>query len=199
MQSGGSRAFRIETARLVLRCWEPADAGLMKDAVDTSLDHLRPWMPWAEAEPSTLEQKRQLLTRFAEDFARGDDAVYGIFEPDERRVVGGTGLHPRLDSNAREIGYWIRADAVGHGLGSESTAALTRVAFEVDGVERVEIHCDPANVRSAAIPRRLGYEQADELDGNGHFVFRMPRDAYPGSPPANAPAQAYDEAGARVL
>jgi len=199
MQSRGSRAFRIETDRLVIRCWRPADAELAKDAIDASLDHLRPWMPWAEAEPSTLEQKRQLLSRFAEDFARGDDAVYGIFEPDECRVVGGTGLHPRLHANAREIGYWIRADAVGRGLARESTAALTRVAFEVDRVERVEIHCDPANVRSAAIPRRLGYEQADELDGNGHLVFRMPRDAYPGSPSADAAVQAYDEAGARVL
>jgi RimJ/RimL family protein N-acetyltransferase len=199
VQFRGSKAFRIETARLVLRCWDPADAGLMKEAIDTSLDHLRPWMPWAAAEPSTLEQKRQLLARFAEDFARGDDAVYGIFEPDERRVVGGTGLHPRLDGNAREIGYWIRADATGRGLGSESTAALTRVAFEVDEVEWMEIHCDPANHRSAAIPRRLGYDLADGLDGNGHLVFRMPRDAYPGSPPARAALQAYDDAGARVL
>jgi RimJ/RimL family protein N-acetyltransferase len=66
-------------------------------------------------------------------------------------------------------------------------------------VERVEIHCDPANVRSAAIPRRLRYEQADDLDPNGHLVFRMPRDAYPGSPSANAAVKAYDEAGARVL
>ncbi len=199
MQTRGSKAFRIETARLVVRCWDPADAGLAKDAIDTSLDHLRPWMAWAEAEPSTLEQRRQLLTRFAEDFARGDDAVYGIFEPDERRVVGGTGLHPRLDGNAREIGYWIRADAAGRGLARESTAALTRVAFEVDEIERMEIHCDPANLRSAAIPRRLGYQQADGLDSNGHLVFRLLRAAYPGSPAANAAVQAYDEAGARVL
>ncbi len=199
MQNGGSRAFRIETPRLVIRCWDADDARLMKDAVDSSLDHLRPWMPWAEAEPSTLEQKRQLLARFAEDFARGDDAVYGIFEPDEGRVVGSTGLHPRLDGYAREIGYWIRADATGRGLASESSAALTRVAFEVDGVDRMEIHCDPANVRSAAIPRRLGYELADGLDGNGHLVFRMLRTAYRGSPPATATLQAYDDAGARVL
>jgi RimJ/RimL family protein N-acetyltransferase len=199
MLSHGSKAFRIETTRLVIRCWDPADAELAKDAIDTSLDHLRPWMPWAESEPTTLEQKRQLLARFAEDFARGDDAVYGIFEPDERRVVGGTGLHPRLDGNAREIGYWIRADAVGRGLAGESTAALTRVAFEVDGVERMEIHVDPDNVRSAAIPRRLGYELADGLDGNGHLVFRMPPGAYRRSPAARATLQAYDDAGARVL
>ena len=38
--------YRIETERLVLRCYDPEDAPLLKDAVDRSLDHLRPWMPW---------------------------------------------------------------------------------------------------------------------------------------------------------
>ena len=42
----------LETERLVLRCWRPSDAPLLRDAVDSSLDHLREWMPWAEDEPS---------------------------------------------------------------------------------------------------------------------------------------------------
>ena len=54
-------AYRIVTERLVIRCWEPADAVLAKEAIDSSLEHLRPWMPWAHAEPTTLEQKVQLL------------------------------------------------------------------------------------------------------------------------------------------
>ena len=89
-------------------------------------------MPWFAAEPTTLEQKADLLGTFAEQFARGEDAIYGIFDAAEERVVGGTGFHPRLDGEAREIGYWIRADAIGRGLASESTAALTRVGFEVE-------------------------------------------------------------------
>ena len=40
--------YRIVTERLVLRCWEPRDAAALKEAVDASLDHLRPWMPWAQ-------------------------------------------------------------------------------------------------------------------------------------------------------
>jgi RimJ/RimL family protein N-acetyltransferase len=194
-----TQAYRIETERLVIRCWSPDDAGLAKEAIDASLDHLREWMPWAQAEPTTLEEKRSLLESFAGMFERDEDFVYGIFDRAERRVVGGTGLHPRLEGNAREIGYWIRADAIGRGLATESTAALTRVGFEVDGLELVEIHCDPANVRSAAIPRKLGYAEADERDGQGHLIFRLARARYAGSPGAAAGLRAYDRNGAALL
>jgi RimJ/RimL family protein N-acetyltransferase len=194
-----SRAYRITTDRLVIRCWDPADAPLLKEAVDSSLEHLRPWMPWAAAEPTTLEQKADLLRTFADQFTRDEDAVYGIFDATEERVLGGTGFHPRIAANAREIGYWIRADAIGRGLASESTAALTRVGFEVEGLRRIEIHCDAANVRSAAIPRKLGYTDTGARDGRGHLVFRIERSEYPGSPSAAAALTAYDAAGERLV
>ena len=40
-------------------------------------------------------------------------------------------------------------------------SALTDVGLELEGIERIEIHCDVANAASAAVPRRLGYR----LDG----------------------------------
>ena len=59
--------YRIETDRLTIRCWEPRDAPLLKQAVDASLDHLRPWMPWARDEPTPLayvfDDKLDLVTR----------------------------------------------------------------------------------------------------------------------------------------
>jgi RimJ/RimL family protein N-acetyltransferase len=196
---GMTSVYRIETERLVIRCWDKADAPLAKEAIDSSLDHLREWMPWAAAEPTTLEEKRALLESFAEMFERGEDAVYGIFDRDERRVVGGTGLHPRLTGGAREIGYWIRADAIGRGLATESTAALTRAGFELDGLAWMEIHCDPANVRSAAIPRKLGYAEAGERDGQGHLIFRLRRPEYAGSPSSSVTLQAFGRDGAALL
>jgi hypothetical protein len=45
------------TKHVVVRCWEPRDAPLLKEAVDSSLDELRPWLPWALDEPQTPEQK----------------------------------------------------------------------------------------------------------------------------------------------
>ena len=72
-------------------------------------------------------------------------------------VLGGTGLHPRGGEGAREIGYWIRADQVNKGYATEVAAALTRVGFEIEKLRRMGIHCDVDNVRSAAVPPKLGY------------------------------------------
>src|SRR5262249_38925656 len=101
--------YRIVTERAVVRCWEPRDAPLVKDAIDSSLDELREWMPWALNEPQTVEEKVELLRRFRGQFDLGEGFVYGIFSPDESEVVGGTGLHKRVGADAFEIGYWIRS------------------------------------------------------------------------------------------
>ena len=92
---GPPAPYRIETERLVLRCYEPRDAALVKDAIDSSLDHLRPWMPWAENEPQTLEEKTDLLKTFRSQFDPATTSSMGIFSADESELLGGTGLHPR--------------------------------------------------------------------------------------------------------
>ncbi len=122
-------AYRIETSRLVLRCWEPDDAPLMKDAVDSSIEHLLPWMPWARYEPQSLDEKLQLAREFRGQFDLGEQYVYGIFEPDESRALGGCGLHPRGGDGSLEIGYWIRADAIGQGLATEVAGVLDARRF----------------------------------------------------------------------
>ena len=201
--------YRIVTERTVVRCWEPRDAPALKDAIDSSLDHLRPWMAWASSEPQPLEEKVTLLRRFRGEFDLGRNFVYGILERDDAGVLGGTGLHPRSGADALEIGYWIRASHAGRGLGTESTAALTRVAFELCGVDRVDIRVDPENAPSLAIPRRLGFVEEATLrrrlpphdDGIPRDVthFSLFRDGFAASPAAAIAIEAYDATGRRVL
>jgi RimJ/RimL family protein N-acetyltransferase len=201
-------AYRIETPRLVLRCWQPADAPLLADAVTASLHHLRPWMPWVHAEPEELEAKVQRLRGFRARFDTDQDYIYGIFNPAEAEVVGGTGLHPRIGEGGLEIGYWIGARHAGRGLATESTAALTRAGFEIHGLERMEIRCDPANQASASVPRKLGYTHEATLRANVRgvdgarrdtMVWALLRAEYPGSPAAAAQLQAFDAAGRALL
>jgi len=200
----------VVTERLVARCWEPTDAPLLKEAVDSSLEHLRPWMPWARDEPQTLPQKVQLLKAFRSQFDRGENFVYGLFSADESEVVGGSGLHPRAgDSISLEIGYWIRASAVGRGYASEASAALARVGLEVCGADRIDIRVDPANERSAAVPRKLGFVEEARLrrrlisvpgeEPRDAVIFSLFRDGLSGSPVAAAQVEAFDAAGTRVL
>ena len=201
--------YRIETERLVVRCWEPRDAPLLKDAIDTSLDHLRPWMPWAQHEPQTLDEKVDLLRGFRSRFDAGEDYVYGVFSADESEALGGSGLHTRVGDGAFEIGYWVRASAVGRGIATEVTAALTHVAFAVCNVDRVEIRIDPDNERSLPIPRRLGYVEEARLrrrlpprfpgeSQRDSLVFSILEDEFDASVAGPALA-AYDAAGRRLL
>jgi RimJ/RimL family protein N-acetyltransferase len=206
-----SPPYRIVTERLVLRCWEPHDAPLLKEAVDSSLEHLRPWMPWAEHEPQTLDEKVELLRGFRGKFDLDQDFVYGIFAADEAEVVGGTGLHRRVGGGAFEIGYWIRASRAGEGLATETAAALTRVAFEVSGVDRVEIRTDPANERSRRVPRKLGFvEEAtlrrrlppcppDARRRGDVTIFSLLEEEFRASPLEAFPVEAYDALGERIF
>jgi RimJ/RimL family protein N-acetyltransferase len=198
--------YRIVSERLVLRCWEPRDAPLLKDAVDSSIEHLLPWMPWAVHEPQSLQEKVDLLRQFRGNFDLGKDFVYGIFAADESEAVGGTGLHTRIGDQAYEIGYWIRASRAGAGVATEATAALTRVAFELTDVGRIEIRCDPANERSRAIPRKLGYTEEATLRRRLNYpeprdvvVYSLFREDFGSSPAAGTAVEAYDAAGVRVL
>ena len=192
-----------------MRCFDPRDAPLLKEAIDSSLEHLRPWMPWMRVEPQPLEQKVELLRTFRGEFDLGTNFVYAVFDPDESRLLGGAGLHPRGGEGSLEIGYWIRADAIGRGLATEVTAVLTRVGFEKCGLARVDVQIDPANERSLKIPRKLGFVGEGRLRrrlepyDNGEqrrdsLMFTMLAEEVPGSPCAAYAYRAYDALGVEV-
>jgi RimJ/RimL family protein N-acetyltransferase len=196
-------AYRIETERLVIRCYEMADHAAMSACIGANLAHLRAWMSWLEAEPLTDEMRIERLRAMRAAFDLGEDHAYGIFDRDGA-FLGGTGFHPRVGPGATEIGYWIAKSHEGRGFVTEAAGALTRVAIEVLGLDRVEIHCDPRNARSAAVPRRLGYEHEATLrrrvpDARGiprdSMIWTMFADDLAGSPAARIAYLARDAAG----
>lgn len=201
-------AYRIHTLRLIIRCLEPKDINMLTLAVEQSLEHLLPWAPWTKQEPLPFQERLELLRRWRGNFDLGADFEYGIFDPSESILLGVTRLHTSLGIRAREIGYWIHKDHITQGLATESTAALTKVVFEIDHINRVEIHCNPKNVRSASIPRKLGYIHEATLhnrveDSNGKLrdsmIWTLFAENYPSSPSAKAQIEAYDVLGRRIL
>ncbi len=200
-------AYRITTPRLVIRCYNPTDAALLAASVTESLEHLLPWMLWAAAEPESLDKKVELLRRLRSNFDIGHDFVYGIFNSQQNRLLGGSGLHSRIGSGALEIGYWIHKDFINLGYATETSAALTRAAFEIHHVSRVEIHCSVENLRSATVPRKLGFTQEATLKERsfayGHasdqMIWTLFAKDYPNTPSANLECAAYDAAERRIL
>lgn len=140
-----------------LRRVRPGDEVAMSAAATASRPHLAPWMPWATEEGVTEAAMAAFITDTTLRSADGSEAVYGLFSEEEGAYLGGCGIHDRLGPGATEIGYWVRHDATRRGWATAMAAALTDLALSRDGIERVEIHCDEANVASAGVPRRLGY------------------------------------------
>lgn len=147
----------IETERLTLRPYTRDDAERLGVAVRESHEHLQPWMPWSRADQST-DDSLVVIAGMIASWAKRSDLPVGIFLSDTGELLGGAGLH-RMNWSVRtfEIGYWIHPAHEGKGYVTETSAALTRYSFETLRAQRVEIRLDADNVRSKAIPKRLGF------------------------------------------
>lgn len=208
MGIAGRAPYRVETERLVIRPYDPRDASLLKDAVDRSLEHLRPWMEWTPDEPEPLDDVAQRLRSFRAQFDVDENWIMGIWVRDESRLLGGTGLHPRGGEGSLEIGYWVAADAIGQGIATEVTAVLARVVVELIGLDRVDLQIDPKNERSANVARKLGFTHEGTLrrrlprrEGEPRadsMVFTLLREELAASPCMAYAYTAYDVLGRQI-
>lgn len=151
-------AERIELPGALLRRPDSADVGALHRAVTESLEHLRPWMPWAAGDyPATA----------AETFI--DDATsrwhtgraYTYLITTGEHIAGTISLERRIGDGGLEIGYWLHPDHTGRGLVTTAAEALTEQAFALPGIGRVEIWHDAANTASRRVPERLGFTCVD--------------------------------------
>ncbi len=156
-------AYRVLTERLLLRCWSPADAPQLRAALDASDNYLRPWIPFMREEPRTVDETAQWLRGHRAMFDRDENYRYGVFTRDGSTVLGETMLLDRVGPDAREIGYWMDVRQSGHGYATEAAGAMVHVAFEIDGVDHLEIHCSPDNAPSIAVAKKLGFHHEATL------------------------------------
>ena len=149
----------LRSERLIIRPYHESDAQALFEAVAESRDHIRPWLPFANAH-QTIEESRDWIIHQEAAWLTREDLNLSIWERATNSYLGGTGLHPKnWEHRYFGIGYWLRLSAPGHGYMTETVHLLTNYAFTSLSANRVEIRCDERNIRSAAIPRRLGFIQ----------------------------------------
>ena len=141
---------------LVVRPWAEDDAPAMEAALATTLEHLRPWMAWAQGPPPGVAWRREWIREQNALEAAGGDRVRGFLTP-AGEILGAGGLHRRVGPRAWEIGYWVHVAWTRRGVATAAVAALAAEAFADDGTDAVEIHHDAANVASGAVARRAGF------------------------------------------
>lgn len=143
--------------RIIVRQWRHGDGQALYEAVQESLEHILPWMPWGPHH-DTPEASEKFVREWRAQFDLREHLSMGIWSPDGTRFLGGTGA-PRLDWEMRsfELGYWIRASEHGKGHVTDAVKLQTAFYFEELQANRVYIRCSTKNLRSSAIPRRLGF------------------------------------------
>ncbi|NUP29461.1 MAG: GNAT family N-acetyltransferase [Nocardia sp.] len=147
---------RFDLGDLVVRRWETGDITAQLEAINASFEHLHPWMAWLPA-PRTADEQRAYNDVASTNWPPPDGHFgYGIFDSDGV-LLGAAGLHDQVGPATLEIGYWCHIAHTGRGVITRAAAALTEVALRLPGIEQVQIRCDAANERSAAVARRLGY------------------------------------------
>jgi RimJ/RimL family protein N-acetyltransferase len=183
---------QVRAGPLVLRRVHADDAGAIAVAVGASLEHLRPWMPWATPDAADLRSQLVRVAEADEMWESGTGFIYvmvardagpphpdapGMVKDPDGEFVGTIGLHRRLADDAVEIGYWTVAAKTRRGYATAAAQAMTQVALALPGARRVEIHCDEANTASAGVPRKLGYRldrvEKHDMEAPGERGRRM--------------------------
>ncbi len=89
-----------------------------------------------------------------------------------------------LKDNEGEIGYWLLSQYSGRGLMTDFVRACIEYGFKELNLNRIVIKCAEGNIKSANIPKRLGFIQNEEFkekrirNGSEHntIVFTLNKD-----------------------
>jgi ribosomal-protein-serine acetyltransferase len=150
-----------------IRLFELRDAETVFAVVERNRAYLREWLPWVDITMSA-ENIRCFIARVREQFESGRGPQAGIWI--EGAFAGSVGCHP-IDWPNRHcsIGYWIEARFQGKGIMTRCCASLIDYLFHDLGLHRVTIQCGTGNLRSCAIPERLGFTR-EGLTREGEWV-----------------------------
>jgi len=171
----------IRTPRLLLRPWRAGDAAALLPVLEANRTYLEPWIPRRVSQPAPIPILSQRLAGFDEDFAANREWRFGMFSPDQCRVMGEVGLFPRaasgrvpfVDADRVELGYWLRADDTGKGFVVEAARAILGAAASVPRFSHIEIRCDARNAPSVAVARRLGFVLAETLQEGTELAIEL--------------------------
>jgi RimJ/RimL family protein N-acetyltransferase len=165
------------TERLLIRKPFPGDGKYVYEAIQASLNELKPWMPFAQMNQTEQDVEANIRESIAKFMTREDLRLH-LFNKVTGEFIGSSGLHRiNWDIPKFEIGYWIDTRFSGRGYITESTEAISKFAFIELNAKRVEIRCDSRNTKSRAIPEKLGFTLEGILKNEGISVeSKEPRD-----------------------
>ncbi|MGG3943933.1 GNAT family N-acetyltransferase [Peribacillus psychrosaccharolyticus] len=149
----------LETDRLLLRVpFLSGDGRVVNKAIRESIAELSKWLPFAQEIPPVEEIESNLRNAHIKFLAR-ESFRFLIFHKETDEYIGTSSIH-NIDWEVKsgEIGYWSDKKYSGNGYMTEAIKRLTDLGMNQLAFNRLEIRCEAANVKSQAIPEKLGFK-----------------------------------------
>ncbi len=130
-------------------------APVVFEAIDRDREFLRTWLPFVDATRSTSDTELFIKSMVSQNAVKKDE-VFTIWYNFE--FAGLIGFKDTDWVNHKtELGYWLAEKMQGKGIITQCTAKLIEYAFRKLGMNRIQIKVAKGNIRSAAVPARLGF------------------------------------------
>jgi len=140
---------------------DPICANEIFALIDKDREHLKPWLPWVDSTVTANDTYKNLCERI-EKFRNTEQAsFYGTLNGEFAASVG----FISLKDGEGEIGYWLLSQYCGKGLMTRFVEACIKYGFDKLNLDRIVIKCDEKNIKSGAIPKRLGFTQVEKPEG----------------------------------
>ena len=138
-----------------LKLASESDAAELFRVVNGCRKYLAEWLPWVEGSKFEKDSLEFILSR-KRAYREGRGLTCAIRV--QGKIVGIIGFNI-IDKKilSAEIGYWIQEKSQGQGIITQSCEALVKYGFECLKLNRIVIRCAEENLKSLAIPERLGF------------------------------------------
>ena len=145
------------TPRFVLRPFRRKDVAATHEAVKASLPDLEEWLPWAVGYHRSVTQRYIRESGAAWSDGRAFDFAIRSHDDPDRHIGNVSVWWVSHQNHVGEVGYWIRSDMTGRGIGAEVTAKAVQIGFEEIGFHKIVLRIAVGNLASEAIARKLGF------------------------------------------
>lgn len=158
----------LETERLILREWTPADVDvLFKMCGDAeTMRHIGDGKAWQGA-----ERAQSWLQRVAASYAERGYGPWAVVEKATGKVIGSCGFSYLVELSEIDFGYVFAREYWGCGFATEAALAALRDGFERLGFTDVTANVDEGHSASIRVLEKIGFEyrgprryEGDEAD-----------------------------------
>lgn len=125
------------------------------DLTERNRDYLREWLPWLDYIQSRSDTEKFIESTIKESLAGGAPNFAVLYKGS---ICGVAGFHKiNKQHKIGSIGYWLGKSYNGNGIITTAVKELLSIGFCEFYLNKIEIHCAEGNVKSRAIPERLGF------------------------------------------